>query len=154
MPEPGVAKGAAGSRKEVDLNVLAAQFDKELLRQRQFGAVWGELVEGGCPKTLDEAIALKKAQMADLKEKTGVQSAQAAVYTTQMQRDFPPRTGASQLGDLVRAGTAPPRSRTRVSAASARRRLTAPPTPAGDGPRQGLQGAARGHRGEARVKIW
>ena len=151
MPEP-VAKGAAGSRKEVDLNVLAAQFDKELLRQRQFGAVWGELVEGGCPKTLDEAIALKKAQMADLKEKTGVQSAQAAVYTTQMQRDFPPRTGASQLGDLVRAGTAP-RSRTRA-AASARRRLTVPPTPAGDGPRQGLQGAARGHLGEARVKIW
>lgn len=100
------AKAGAGSRKEVNLNVLAAQFDKELLRQRQFGAVWGELVEGGCPKTLDEAIALKKAQMADLKERTGVQSAQAAVYTTQMQRDFPPRTGASQLGDLVRAGPA------------------------------------------------
>jgi len=93
------AAAAVGTRKEIQPLVLAAQFEKELLRQRQFGATWGELVAGGVPTTLDESIAAKRAQIARLREQTGA-GARNAAYTTTTARSYPPRTGASQLGDL------------------------------------------------------
>jgi hypothetical protein len=89
---------AGGPKREMPSLVAAAQFEKELLRQRQFGAVWGELIEGGCPKTLDEAIAQKRAQIAQLKAQSGGVDTRNAMYTTQQQRDFPHREG---LGNLV-----------------------------------------------------
>lgn len=98
MPAKASDPAAGGPKREMPSLVAAAQFEKELLRQRQFGVVWGELIEGGYPKSLDEAIAQKRAQIAQLKSQSGGVDTRNAMYTTQQQRDFPRREG---LGDLV-----------------------------------------------------
>lgn len=67
--KPPAAGGAAkDARPEINPLVYGDLVAKELLRAREFGKVWGELVtQSPCPRTLEEAIETKRAEMAALK---------------------------------------------------------------------------------------
>ena len=91
----GAEKKAA--RPEINPLVYGDLVAKELLRQRQFGMVWGDLAKGECPKTLDEALASKTAEMATLEAKLGPGAARTSTYITNTMASFPARQNQASL---------------------------------------------------------
>lgn len=79
-------KAAAGGRKDASnplaTAVLADQFGKELLRQREFGKMWGSLISPNYPKTFQDHIALRKAELERLTSHSGAVAANPFTTTT------------------------------------------------------------------------
>ena len=66
-----VAPGGGGRMEKLNPGVIVDQINKELLRQREFGKVWGPLVSESYPKTFEEQIDKKKAELEKIKNENG-----------------------------------------------------------------------------------
>jgi len=79
-PAPGGADGAG--RKEINPLIISAQAQRELLQQKNFGALWGELISPDFPKSFEEVLAARKAELARLTAQTGAESGSAPTWET------------------------------------------------------------------------
>jgi hypothetical protein len=89
MSKPPAAGGAVKKIPDMNPLVYADLVEKELLRQREFGKVWGELSKTSVPKTLEEAAALKHAEIAELSAKLPPGTAKSVTYTTNIMGTYP-----------------------------------------------------------------
>ena len=51
-------------RKEIHPGIIVDQINKELKKQQDFGRMWGSLVSSSYPKTVQERLAARKAELA------------------------------------------------------------------------------------------
>lgn len=90
--------------------VVADNTQKELLRQKQFPLLWGELVtETRVPKSADDAIEMKRAELEALKARnggapTGATSAYTATLAANVTKPNP-EAGLQKAYKVLRAGT-------------------------------------------------
>jgi hypothetical protein len=68
MPDKPGGEKVAG-RKEIHPGIIVDQINKELGRQRDFGRVWGSLVSPDYPKTPEETLAARRAELAAIEAK-------------------------------------------------------------------------------------
>lgn len=107
-------KGAPiAGRKELNPLVYQGEIQKETLRQRQFGLMWGEICKSEVPKTMEEAIEAKQRELQRLQEeamsKTGHKPAALLSQTTQGEFDESarkpdPEAGLKKGFRILRAG--------------------------------------------------